>query len=130
MKLSLPLLAKSTSASRQFYVDELGLFVQHGEVWDSACRLHSVDSGDIELHLTTYATEPSKVPMFWLIVPDCNREFSRLRAKTFSSGGRLVPNKIGLVEMFEYPGGQNFEMEDPAGNRFVIHEDFKALEDE
>ncbi len=100
------------------------MFRLKGEMWDSACQMAAIGSDDIELELTNYNREPSASPVFTLMVDDCKREFARLRATQFSSGGRLVPNENGVVEVFEYPAGKNFMMEDPSGNRFMIHEDY------
>ena len=71
------------SAARQFYVDELVMFSLQGELWDSICRLRALDSEDIELHLTEHNREPSPPQIFLLKVPDCKREFSRLKATIF-----------------------------------------------
>ena len=125
MKLSLMLRADSPSASRQFYEDELGMFRLKGEMWDSACQMVAVSNDDIELELTDYNREASDSPVFTLMVDDCDREFARLRATGFASGARIVPNDNGVVAVFEYPAGKNFMMEDPSGNRFMIHEDYK-----
>ena len=125
MKLSLMLRANSPSASRQFYENELGMFRLKGEMWDSACQMVAIGNDSLELELTNYNREPSESPVFTLMVDDCEREFARLRATQFSSGGRLVPDDKGVVEVFEYPAGKNFMLEDPSGNRFMIHEDYK-----
>lgn len=118
--------ADSPAASRQFYEDELCMFKLKGELWDFACQMCAVASDAFELELTTYNREPTEDPVFTLIVKNCDLEFARLRATNFASGGRIVPNDSGVLEIFEYPAGKNFSMEDPAGNRFLIHEDYAA----
>lgn len=124
MKMILLLKADPVAASRQFYEEELRMFKLKGEMWDSACSLVAADSDDLELELTTYNRQPTEEPAFTLIVADCDKEFARLSATTFSSGGRIVPNERGALEVFEYPAGKSFMLEDPAGNRFLIHEDY------
>lgn len=126
MKMIVLLKAASPALSRQFYEAELGLFKLKGEMWESACTMQAVESADVEVELTRYHRAPSEVPAFTLVVPDCAREFARLRTTHFASGGRLVPDDKGELAMFDYPGGANFMMEDPDGNRFLIHEDFTA----
>lgn len=118
--------AVSIEQSRQFYEDELAMFKHVGAVWESACALRPRGSNAFELNLGTYYNPPGDQAMFFLVVANCDREFARLRAVHFASGGRIVPDKDGRVDVFEYPGGKNFLMEDPAGNRFVIHEDYAA----
>jgi predicted enzyme related to lactoylglutathione lyase len=125
MKFIVLLKADSPAMSRQFYEDELGLFKLQGELWDSACTMQAIYSDEFGIELTTYNRAPAEEPAFTLIVPDCAREFARLRATSFGSGARIVPNKDGVVEIFEYPAGKNFMMEDPSGNRFMIHEDYR-----
>ena len=100
------------------------MFRLKGELWDSACQMLAIDSDALELELTTYNRKPSEEPIFTLIVKNCDHEFARLRATNFASGGRILPNEAGALELFEYPAGKNFSMEDPAGNRFLIHEDY------
>lgn len=126
MKMILLLKADPVAVSRQFYEDELRMFKLKGDMWDSACTMVANDSDDLELELTTYNRQPSEEPAFTLTVANCDKEFARLRATTFSSGGRIVPNERGELEVFEYPAGKSFMLEDPAGNRFLIHEDYPA----
>lgn len=126
MKTILLLKADSIAASRQFYEDELRMFKLKGDMWDSACSMLANDSDQLELELTTYNRPPSQEPIFTLVVASCDDEFDRLNSTAFASGGRLVPNDRGIPEVFEYPAGKNFMLEDPAGNRFLIHEDYPA----
>lgn len=97
-----------------------------GTLWESACTLRATASEDIELELADFHNPPSDAALFILTTDDCNREFKRLVNTHFASGGRVVPNKHGRLDVFEYPAGANFMMEDPSGNRFLIHEDFGA----
>jgi hypothetical protein len=124
MKMIVLLKADSPAASRRFYEDELGMFTLQGAMWDSGCTMQAIHVESFGIELTTYNRRPSEEPAFTLIVEDCKKEFARLSAMHFASGARVVPNEAGALEIFEYPAGQNFMMEDPSGNRFVIHEDF------
>ena len=128
MKMTLMLRTESPVNSRQFYEIELGMFKLQGEMWDWAFSMSAIDNEAFSLEFTTYHRATSEVPIFRLTVKNCDREFARLRATTFTSGGRIVPNKRGVLEVFEYPAGKNFQMEDPAGNRFIIHEDYTVEE--
>lgn len=125
MKMIVLLKAESPELSRQFYENELGMFKLRGAMWDSGCTMQAVTNDDLSIELTTYNRNPTEEPAFTLVVDNCQREFNRLCAIHFSSGARIVPNKDGVLELFEYPAGKNFMMEDPGGNRFVIHEDYR-----
>ena len=132
MRIKLFLKIDSAEASRQFYEDELAMFRLHGEIWEGTCALRMVGNEDIRLHLAPYYDAPPqpRQPAFSIGVKNCDKEFARLRATSFASGGRLMPQKGGVFEVFEYPGGKNFMMEDPSGNRLLIAEDYTELEDE
>lgn len=132
MKLHLHLNADSVEASRQFYVDELCMFAVQGEVWETMCALRGIYDDALGIDLASFHNPlpQSKAPLFTLVVDDCCREFLRLRATNFASGGRILPDEHGNLTVFEYPGGMNFQMEDPAGNRFVIHEQYGPALDE
>lgn len=125
LKIDVTLKLVSADRSRQFYVDELGMFEPAGIAFDFACRFKPRYNKGFTLSLST-GNQSNAQPAFFLLVPNCCLEFNRLRTVHFSSGGRIVPDRRGELSMFEYPGGQNFMMEDPNGNRFVIHEDFVA----
>lgn len=92
--------------------------------------MRSVASADIEIELADFHNPPSETALFILTTDDCNREFKRLVNTHFASGGRIVPNEQGRLDIFEYPAGANFMMEDPSGNRFLIHEDFGPSPDD
>ena len=117
-RMTLMLRTESPVDSRQFYENELGMFKLQGEMWDWAFSMTAIDNEEFSLEFTTYHRAASEVPIFRLTVKNCELEFARLRATIFSSGGRLVPNKHGVLEMFEYPAGKNFQMEDPSWEPF------------
>lgn len=129
MRMKVLLKTESAALSRQFYEDELAMFRLEGELWERACSLRSLSDDSFGIQLASYFNPPPDLamPLFSLIVEDCDREFSRLFATTFASGGRLVPDEKGMVEVFEYPGGRNFIMEDPSGNRFLIAQDRRVV---
>lgn len=126
MKLHLNLKADSVEASRQFYVGELGMFEMKGTIWLETCALRGIYDDAVGIDLASFhqSLPQSGVPLFTLVVDNCACEFARLKATTFASGGRILPDQHGNMEVFEYPGGMNFQMEDPSGNRFVIHEQY------
>lgn len=129
MRMNVLLKTESASVSRQFYEDELAMFKLEGELWERACSLRALNDDSFGIQLASYFNPPPDLamPLFSLLVENCAREFSRLLKTTFASGGRLVPDDNGIVEMFEYPGGKNFIMEDPSGNRFLIAQDKRVL---
>lgn len=105
------------------------MFKLDGEVWEGSCRMRAIENEELQLHLASFynpAPDPATtMPMFSLIVASCDRQFARLRSVNFASGDRLVPGEDGVLEVFEYPGGKNFIMQDPSGNRFLIAEDYR-----
>lgn len=124
MKFTLRLRTASAPLSRLFYENELAMFKLEGSIWVSGCTLRAIDSDDTRLELSTFHSAPGESAFFILTVDNCQREFLRLLNTEFVSGGKILPGKNGRFGIFEYPAGRNFTMEDPAGNKFLIHEDF------
>lgn len=125
MKISLNLNAGSAQASSRFYVDELKLFKIDTRSTDGACcAISAIGNDEVTINLGPQFKQQSEFALFSLEVDNCDRELERLRKCRFESGGRVVPDKNGQLNVFEWPGGKNFMLEDPAGNRFLLEEDY------
>lgn len=87
MKLWVSLKNESAEKAIQFYVHELGMFTHDGNVWKSACSLRPIGNDGFKLMMASWHADPTDIPSFSLVVPDCYREFARLRKVHFASGG-------------------------------------------
>ena len=116
MRISLYLYSTSIENSIRFYVDELSMFSVVEDLGTGYCLLRATDSPDFHIYLTDWVARPSDQFTFSLDVSDCDAVFRRLHEVDYASRARIIPDATGNVEVFEYPGGKNFEMEDPDGN--------------
>lgn len=123
MRIDVFLRAESAAETIRFYVQELGLFEVAADYGMDAWLLRAIANPAICLQITPWHPPARETPVFALTVPSCDAEFQRLRGVQFASGGGLVPDKNGLLEVFEWPGGKNFMLEDPSKNRFLLCED-------
>ena len=126
MRISLYLYSTSIENSIRFYVDELSMFSVVEDFGTGYCLLRATDCHAFHIYVTDWVARPSDQFTFSLDVRDCDAVFRRLRDVDYASGARIIPDATGNVEVFEYPGGKNFEMEDPDGNRFLIYEHYGA----
>lgn len=125
MEAKIYLRASSLSASIQFYIAELQLFeideVAEDELYAS---MRPIGNKEVVIELSAQYGPPSQQSLFTIGIDCCDTELERLSSTAFASGGRVVPDKHGNLAAFEWPGGKSFMVEDPAGNRFVLEEDY------
>lgn len=112
----------TVSAEEQvdFYVNQLGLFEIAQDYGMGNLLLKFVNNPEFCLLLKKSNQSVLPVgPLFCISTKNCRAEFSRLSKVNFHKGG-LVPGPDGLLQVFEYPLGENIFMKDPSGNSFVI----------
>ncbi len=126
MRIDVLLRAESAAATIRFYVEELGMFQVDADYGMESYLLRASANPAICLQIATWHPPARESPVFALTVPSCAIEFQRLRAMRFAGGGGLVPDKNGVLAVFEWPGGKSFMLEDPARNRFLLCEDHIA----
>jgi catechol 2,3-dioxygenase-like lactoylglutathione lyase family enzyme len=126
MRIDVLLRAESPADTIRFYVQELGMFQVDADYGMDAWLLRAIANPAICIQITPWHPVPRATPAFALTVPSCDLEFRRLRAQRFAGGGGLVPDEHGVLDVFEWPGGKNFMLEDPGGNRFLLCEDHIA----
>lgn len=129
MRIDILLRANCAADSIRFYVDELGMFEIAADYGMDSYLLRSTTNPGICLQLTTWHPEKQGKEMFGLSVPSCTSMFERLRKIQFSNGAGIVPNKRGDLEVFDWPGGKSFALQDPSGNRFLLFEDYIASDE-
>ncbi|UOD32806.1 VOC family protein [Massilia violaceinigra] len=122
MRIDVLLRAESAADTIRFYVEELGMFRVDADYGMESYLLRAIANPAICLQIAPWHPPARESPVFALTVPSCDSQFQRLRAMRFA-GGRLVPDKNGVLEVFEWPGGKSFMLEDPAKNRFLLCED-------
>ncbi|WP_146171985.1 hypothetical protein [Pseudoduganella armeniaca] len=88
------------------------------------CTLRSKRLPSLNLILGDGYNRAGSWPALGLSVSDCCEELNRLRSIRFESGGGLVPNELGQLEVFEYPGGRNISLRDPDNHQILLFEDF------
>lgn len=121
MRIDINLKAISAEASRQFYVDELRLFTANGVSFHGmSCLLFPIGYRQFRIYLDAYFSSPPQTVLFTLQVNDCDSEFARLRQVVFTSGGRIVPDENGGLNVTRDAEGRHFTLEDPTGNRFRL----------
>lgn len=126
MRYDVFLRVDSAAEAIRFYVDELGLFKVEADYGMHAYLLCAVGNPSFGLQIAESGAPTSGPARFGLSVECCKREFQRLRQVAFASGGRLVPDANGNLEVFDWPGGQSFLVEDPSGNQMLLFEDYIA----
>lgn len=126
MRIDVFLRAESAADTIRFYVQELGMFEVDADYGMQSYLLRAIASPAICLQLAPWHPAPRETPAFALTVPSCDAQWRRLRTVRFAGGGGLVPDKNGVAEVFEWPGGKNFMLEDPGKNRFLLCEDHIA----
>ncbi|NHZ40234.1 VOC family protein [Massilia aquatica] len=126
MRIDVFLRAESAVDTIRFYVQELGMFQVDADYGMDSYLLRASAHPGICLQITPWHPAAREAPVFALTIPSCDVAFQRLRAMRFAGGGGLVPDKNGVLEVFEWPGGKNFMLEDPSKNRFLLCEDHIA----
>ncbi|NHZ61244.1 VOC family protein [Massilia genomosp. 1] len=127
MRIDVLLRAEAPADTIRFYVEELGMFRLDADYGMDCCLLRAIANPAICLQITPWHPAPRETPVFALTVPSCDAQFRRLRSVRFAAGGGLVPDKNGVLDVFEWPGGKSFVLEDPGKNRFLLCEDRIAL---
>lgn len=105
----------------RFYVDKLQLFTVAHDYGMGEVLLRHVAAPSICLQLAPGQLPNKRGPLFCLSIEDCEREFVRLRAISFSKGG-LVSSPSGQPRILEYPLGKSFSVRDASGNIFLFME--------
>lgn len=108
----------NTEAQVNFYVHELGLFEIHRDYGMGDILLRCLIHPSFCLQLYT-ASQPITGPLFSLSIANCQTEFERLRAISFTHGG-IVPDRDGTFSLLEYPLGKTFSLRDASGNLFAL----------
>jgi predicted enzyme related to lactoylglutathione lyase len=98
-----------------FYVKQLGWFEVAEDFGTSDYLLLSTKDQSLALHISESQGDPAETPLFAISEACPKREFMRLQ-------------EIGVIgadaELFDWPGGINFGVTDPAGNRMLVYEDY------
>lgn len=129
MLVRLYLHSSSLEKSIKFYVEELALFKISENYGTGYCLLESTILSGFGIYLADSCSPTGGQNLFSLDVDDCDAQFRRLRAASFSSGARISPDEHGNIGVLEYPGGKVFQMEDPDKNAFTIYEHYKGDDD-
>lgn len=121
MRIDLHLRADSAEFSRQFYVQEVGLFTAssisfHGK----SCMIFPLGYKKFRIYLDAYFRAPPTTPIFSIEVDDWKKNYARLLHMTFKSGGRFFPCKDGELASSQGRQKKTFMLEDPSGNRFLV----------
>jgi hypothetical protein len=124
MRVDIYLKSVSCDRSIAFYVEELGMFDLVNNFGTGFCTLRSKRLQNLNVFLGHGYNSPGSWPVLGLSIEDCYEELNRLRDIEFASGGGVVPNELGQLEVFEYPGGRNILLRDPDGHEIILFEDF------
>lgn len=106
------------SKATTFYCDELGLFELGQDFGMGQISLEGKENKNIRLLLQEGMPQAMGL-LFHLAVNDCDAVFERLKRVPFKTGALLLNEEI-----FEYPLGKNVTLKDPAGNMFLLYEDY------
>lgn len=105
----------------RFYTDELELFIFDTDFGMGNCRITSKENSHFALVISTQESHtPNDHPIFSINVNDIEILYKYYRNKDITSGGDLI-SKNGI---FEYPAGRSITLRDPAGNTFIIQQNF------
>ena len=123
MNTNLFIPAISIEDALRFYTEELALFkiqIDYGMDNYLVSYIHNTSFG---LNLAVGSPIIKSGPLYELEVTNCISELERIAGTAFSKGG-LVTSNISSKNIFEYPLGKNFLMQDPFGHKFLISEYF------
>lgn len=123
MRADLFLTVASTREALEFYTEELALFELRMDYGMDTYLISYKLSSNLCLSLSMGEVQPRTTPLFALEVEDCLAEFHRIKKIKFTKGGLENTNKSSQ-QIFEYPLGKSFLMQDPSGNRFLILEGY------
>lgn len=125
MAASLFIPVTSIKEALHFYTSELALFevrIDYG--MDDYLISYKHDSS-FGLNLSIGEPIAKSGPLYELEVADCVAEFERIAGIAFSKGGLVNANRSSK-NIFEYPLGKNFLMQDPFGYKFLVSEYFTS----
>ncbi len=123
-RLELFLRVRSVRAAITFYVEELGWFDLAGDMGANDYLLLSNRDDSLALHISETKGDPAETPMFAISEKCVDREYARMAGSGLKSGATLVPDHAGNLGVLDWPGGKNFELNDPSGNKVLIFEDY------
>lgn len=108
----------SVEQAQKFYCEDLGLFDVHYDYGMDTVALIFKRNPTAFLILSPGKAVESQDYAFALEAKDCRDLFRQLNNKPFVTQGRLLSDKL-----FEYPLGENFMVQDPAGNKILIFDE-------
>jgi hypothetical protein len=123
MQANLFIPVTSIEEALHFYISELALFDIKADYGMDTYLVSYNYNPSFGLNLTVGSPISKSGPLYELVVADCVTEFKRIANIAFSKGGLVNANRDSK-NIFEYPLGKNFLMEDPSGHKFLISEYF------
>jgi hypothetical protein len=123
MRVDLFLTVASPKEALHFYVEELALFELRLDYGMDTYLISYKANPTVCLSIGVGEEQVRNKPTFALEVKDCLAEYQRISKIDFTKGG-ILKNNGNDKQIFEYPLGKSFLMQDPFGNRFLIIEGY------
>lgn len=117
-KIQIKLNVYSVEQAQRFYCEDFGLFDFHYDYGMDTVSLVFKCNPTVFLILSLGKPFESQDYAFALEAKNCAHLFRQLRNKLFVTTGRLLS-----TEVFEYPLGKNFVLQDPSGNKVLVFEE-------
>jgi hypothetical protein len=123
MKTTLFIPVTSADEALRFYIEKLALFEINIDYGMDNYLISYKHNNSFGLNIVLGSPIIHLGPLYELEVANCIPEFERIAGTVFEKGGLVNPNR-NSKNIFEYPLGRNFLMEDPFGHKFLISEYF------
>jgi|GEM_PF-781391 hypothetical protein len=117
-RIHLTLKVASVEQAQRFYCEDLGLFDFYYDYGMDTVSLVFKRNPTVFLILSAGRPIECQDYTFALQAKDCKDLFHQLSNKPFVTQGRLLSE-----ELFEYPLGANFMVQDPSGNKVLIFDE-------
>lgn len=117
-KICLVLYTYSIKKSLQFYINETNLFIFDMDLGMNQVRIKSNFNESLYILISEVRNKKS-INTLEIYTKNIEKEFEKMQKINFKSDAKIISDNGNL---FEYPIGKSFTIEDPFGNQIILIE--------